>query len=223
MFEFYDLHTHTTFSDGVLIPAESVRRGKVNGYSGMALTDHADESNYKFIIENQKRFQESFNKISEFKIIVGVEFTHVKPSILGKLVCDAREFGADIVVVHGETIVEPVEKRTNRAAIDSGADILAHPGLIDEEDVKLAVKNNVALELTTRKGHSYTNGYVYSVASKYGATVVLNNDFHAPGDGLDINMLQKVLRGVGVGEAEMRTVFDNNKNIFYRCLGGESE
>lgn len=223
MFEFYDLHTHTTFSDGVLIPAESVRRAQVKGYSGIALTDHADESNYKFLIENQKKFQETFNKISDFKVIIGVEFTHVKPSIMGKIIYDARNFGADIIVVHGETIVEPVEKGTNRAAIDAGVDILAHPGLIDEEDVKLAVKNNVALELTTRKGHSYTNGHVYKIASRYDAHLVLNNDFHAPGDGLDINMLEKVLKGIGLDEAGIKDVFDNNKKIFYKRLGGKND
>lgn len=223
MVEFYDLHTHTTFSDGVLIPAESVRRAKVNGYSGIAITDHADESNYKFLIENQKRFQETFNKVSDFKVIVGVEFTHVKPSIMSKIIYDAKNFGADIVVVHGETIVEPVEKGTNRAAIDAGVDVLAHPGLIDEEDVKLAVKNGVALELTTRKGHSYTNGFVAAVAIKYGADLVLDNDFHAPGDSLSIDMILKVLKGTGLDEHMSKEVLNNNKNIFIRGLGGKNE
>lgn len=217
---FYDLHTHTTFSDGVLIPAESARRAEVIKYSGIAITDHADESNFKFIIEQQKKFQENFNKNSSFKVIIGVEFTHVKPTLIEKIVYEARRFGADIILVHGETIVEPVESGTNRAAIEAQVDILAHPGLISIDDVKLAKENNVALELTTRKGHSYTNAYVFKLAKMVGASVVVNNDFHAPGDALSIEMLQKVLKGCGVEDEEIEQIFKNNETIFKRALGG---
>jgi hypothetical protein len=31
----------------------------------------------------------------------------------------ARKAGAEIIVVHGETIAEPVEKGTNRAAVNN--------------------------------------------------------------------------------------------------------
>lgn len=218
--KFYDLHTHTTFSDGVLIPAESARRSEVIGYSGIAITDHADDSNFKFIIEKQKEFKLRFNNVSDFKVIIGVEFTHVKPVLLEKVIPEARNFGADIVVVHGETIVEPVKRGTNRAAIEACADILAHPGLITEEDVKLAVKNGVALEITTRKGHSYTNGHVYNLAKRFGANLVLNNDFHAPGDNLSIEMLVKVLKGIGINDGEIAAIFENNEKIFNKGLGG---
>ena len=217
---FYDLHTHTTFSDGVLIPAESVRRAEVLKYSGIAITDHADESNFKFLIDQQKRFQENFNKNSSFKVIIGVEFTHVKPILIEKIVYEARNHGADIILVHGETIVEPVATGTNKAAIEAQVDILAHPGLILEEDVKLAKRNNVALELTTRKGHSYTNAYVFKLAKMVGASVVLNNDFHAPGDALNIEMLKNVLSGCGVDSLEIEHIFKNNESIFKRALGG---
>ncbi|MBZ4672274.1 MAG: hypothetical protein JG762_504 [Deferribacteraceae bacterium] len=218
--KFYDLHTHTTFSDGVLIPAESARRAEVIGYSGIAITDHADDSNFKFIIEKQKEFQKSFNKVSDFKVIIGVEFTHVKPVLLEKIIPEARKFGADIVVVHGETIVEPVKEGTNRAAIEACADILAHPGLITEDEVKLAAENGVALEITTRKGHSYTNGHVYNLAKRFGANLVLNNDFHSPGDNLSIEMLVKVLKGIGINDEEIVTIFGNNEKIFNKGLGG---
>ncbi len=36
------MHTHSTFSDGVLTPAELVRRADLNGVSMLALTDHDD-------------------------------------------------------------------------------------------------------------------------------------------------------------------------------------
>ena len=37
-----DLHTHTVFSDGELIPAELVRRAMVLGHDVIAITDHVD-------------------------------------------------------------------------------------------------------------------------------------------------------------------------------------
>jgi len=220
--QFYDLHTHTTFSDGVLIPAESARRAEVLGYNGIAITDHADESNFQFIIEKQNEFKKRFNDVSDFKVIVGVEFTHVKPVLLEKIIPEARKCGADIVVVHGETIVEPVREGTNRAAIDACVDVLAHPGLISDEEVALAVKNEVALEITTRKGHCYTNGHVFKLAKQYGAKLVLNNDFHAPGDALSIEMLINVLKGIGADELDINNIFENNKKIFNKGLGGQN-
>jgi Histidinol phosphatase and related hydrolases of the PHP family len=39
-----DLHTHSIFSDGELIPAELTRRAAVAGYRAMAITDHGDFS-----------------------------------------------------------------------------------------------------------------------------------------------------------------------------------
>ena len=36
----FDLHCHSTVSDGLLAPAEVVRRATANGVSVLALTDH---------------------------------------------------------------------------------------------------------------------------------------------------------------------------------------
>ncbi|MEF3254907.1 MAG: histidinol phosphate phosphatase domain-containing protein [Deferribacterales bacterium] len=211
----FDLHTHTTFSDGVLIPSESVRRAKVKGYKGIAITDHADESNFLFLLEKQLKFKEEYNSSSEdFKVIIGVEFTHVIPSHIPKITEMARNNGADIILVHGETIVEPVEPGTNRAAIEAKVDILAHPGLISDEDALLAAKNNVYLEITTRKGHSLTNAYVAMMAKRYTCNLVINNDFHTPGDYVDYEMACKILKGAGLSENEVLTVFENNKKLF---------
>jgi len=48
-----DLHTHTTFSDGELIPAELARRAAKAGYRAMAMTDHADFSNLELILQHR--------------------------------------------------------------------------------------------------------------------------------------------------------------------------
>jgi histidinol phosphatase-like PHP family hydrolase len=198
----FDLHTHSIFSDGELIPAESARRACNVGYKGIAITDNGETSNLVWILERQLYFKEAFNKLSlNFKIIIGVELTHVLPEEIEKLTLKARESGADIVLVHGETIVEPVAKGTNRAAIDACVDILAHPGLISDEDAKLAASNSVSLEISTRNGHSYTNAHVTLKAREFGAKLVVNNDFHSPGDNLSIELIRKVLKGAGLKES----------------------
>lgn len=217
----YDLHTHTTFSDGVLIPAESVRRAAIDGYAGMALTDHADESNYLHIIENQLRFKEQFNALDEaFKIIVGIEITHVMPENIGELTVKARKAGADIIVVHGETIVEPVAEGTNLAAVEAGVDILAHPGLVTEEVVKRGIENGVYFEISTRKGHSITNGHVAAIVAAMGGNLVINNDYHAPGDRVSPALAAKILAGAGLSTAQADNVFENNRILFNKLYGG---
>jgi len=219
MIKMYDLHTHTTFSDGVLIPAESARRAQIDGYAGMAFTDHADESNYMHILENQLRFKEQFNAESDdFKVIVGLELTHVRPSQIGKLVEKARAAGADLVVVHGETIVEPVAEGTNMASVEAGVDILAHPGLITDDVIKKGIEKGVFFEVTTRKGHSITNGHVVKRVLELGGELVVNNDYHAPGDRVSLEMAKKILAGAGLDSVQISKVFENNNKIFMRSL-----
>jgi histidinol phosphatase-like PHP family hydrolase len=113
------------------------------------------------------------------------------------------------VIVHGETIAEPVAKGTNRAAIDAGADILAHPGLISESDVRAAKDKNVLLEITARKGHCLTNGHVARLAEKIGTKTIINTDTHAPGDLIDDEFAKQVIRGAGLNEAYFAKMQEN--------------
>ncbi|ADD68110.1 PHP domain protein [Denitrovibrio acetiphilus DSM 12809] len=219
MIKMYDLHTHTTFSDGVLIPSESARRAEIDGYAGMAFTDHADESNYMHILENQLRFKEEFNAQSEvFKVLVGLELTHVRPAQIPNLTEKARSAGADIIVVHGETITEPVAEGTNDAAVEAGVDILAHPGLISDDTIRKGIAKNVYFEISTRKGHSITNGHVAKRVLELGGELVINNDYHAPGDRVSVEMAQKILAGAGLSNDEINQVFENNRKIFFKSL-----
>ena len=40
-----DLHVHSFFSDGVLLPSKILRRAVALGYGAISITDHADASN----------------------------------------------------------------------------------------------------------------------------------------------------------------------------------
>ena len=208
-----DLHTHTFFSDGVLGPAELMRRVQVAGYQALAYTDHADISNMHHIIPDIAKFCQHTQKYVDIMIIPGIELTHVPPGQIASLVREARRMGAQIVLLHGETICEPVAPGTNRAGIEAGIDILAHPGLISEDEVRLAKERGVFLEITTRSTHGIANGHVTSLARRFDVPLVINSDFHAPGDNLTIEKREKTALGTGLSSEEYNRVLQNSVNL----------
>jgi histidinol phosphatase-like PHP family hydrolase len=135
-------------------------------------------------------------------ILPGVEITHVPKGFIKDIIAFARELGIYYVVVHGETLAEPVEEGTNRAAIEGGADILAHPGLIKEEDVALAKERGVFLEISGRKGHSLANGHVGSLAKRIGAKLLFDTDTHSPSDLVTVDQARRVVLGAGLTDED---------------------
>jgi len=199
-----DLHTHSFFSDGALLPSEQLRRAAAKGYGAIAITDHADSSNLEDILERLLRFARQQQGDFPLIFIPGVELTHVAPQSIAPLARRARELGAGLVVVHGETIVEPVLPGTNAAAVACpDVDILAHPGLLTPEEARLAAANGVYLEITSRGGHCLTNGLVARLAREAGAKLVVNTDTHAPRDMIDQSMARRVAQGAGLSEEEV--------------------
>lgn len=208
-----DLHSHSTFSDGALIPSELARRAEAKGYVALAITDHADHSTLDWIVPRMVRVCERICAAFSIRVLPGVELTHVHPAHIAELTCEARRMGARIVVVHGETLVEPVRPGTNLAAIEASVDILAHPGLISDDEAALAAKQGVFLEITSRKGHSLTNGHVLHMARKHGTGLVLDTDSHEPGDLLERGFAEKIARGAGMTEEEASRMFRNSLSL----------
>lgn len=213
-----DLHTHSLFSDGELLPAELIRRAAVIGYKAIAITDHVDQSNIDMVIPRIVKALKLLKGHIPITAIPGAEITHVPPALISSLVKEARQLGAKIVVVHGETIVEPVEQGTNKAAIEAGADILSHPGIISTEDLLFAKEKGVALEITSRKGHSLANGHVAKEAIKFGAPLVINTDTHSPADLITRETARKILLASGIDENRIESVFENSKAIVEKAL-----
>lgn len=202
----YDLHTHTVFSDGELLPSELIRRAAVLGYDTLAITDHADASNLGRLVESVAEVRDSAQHYG-VNLLVGVELTHVPPPLIPLLARDAKRRGADIVLVHGETVVEPVPPGTNHAACTCEyVDVLAHPGLITVEDARIAAERGMALEITSRAGHNRTNGHVVRVARETGCSLVVDSDTHAPSDLMTEEARWAVALGSGLTDAESRKV-----------------
>ncbi|MBP7793238.1 MAG: histidinol phosphate phosphatase domain-containing protein [Candidatus Goldbacteria bacterium] len=218
-----DLHTHTFFSDGDLLPSELIQRARKAGYEAIAITDHVDSSNIEEVIKSVKKACADANRAyKDIKCFTGVEITHVAPVLVRAMVLKARKLGADVVVFHGETVVEPVEPGSNRAAIEAGVDILAHPGLITPEDALLAAKKNVFLEITARDGHNKTNNHVASIAGKMGAKIVFNTDTHTPNNIVTDNRRKEILKKSGLNDDEILSVIKNSEIMVKKMLKNDS-
>lgn len=217
-----DLHTHSIFSDGELIPSEMARRAQDRGYRALAITDHGDHSNVDFLVPRVAKACRKLSDALGMPVIPGIELTHVPPEYIAELVREARDLGARIVVVHGETIAEPVLPGTNRAAIEAAVDILAHPGLISETDVMRAREQGVYLEISARKGHSLTNGHVLGLARRFEVPLVLNTDSHGPQDLITRDQAIRVALGAGMNLREVEVMMRNSEEIVRRATAGGS-
>jgi histidinol phosphatase-like PHP family hydrolase len=204
-----DLHTHTILSDGCLLPSELARRAKVMGYKVLAITDHVDRSNIDYVVPALVKVCSDLDSKIGIKLIPGCELTHIPAEDFKPLVEHARALGACIVIGHGETIAEPVVPGTNRAAVEAGVDILAHPGLISESDVQYALAKGVYLEISARQGHCLGNGHVAKLALKHGAGLVLNTDSHSPDNLITLEKANNIALGAGIDQNRVREVLFN--------------
>jgi histidinol phosphatase-like PHP family hydrolase len=207
----YDFHTHSFLSDGELSPVELIRRAVVNGYQAIAVTDHAGPGNLKRVIEEATKECRLASEYWGITAIPGVELTHVPAGSIAALAVEARKLGAELVVVHGETLVEPVESGTNLAAVSCPEiDILAHPGLLRDKEAKLAVQNGVFVEITARGGHNVSNGHVVKLGREAGVYFLIDSDTHSPGNLLTESWAKTVALGAGLTEQEAEAALKKN-------------
>jgi len=211
-----DLHTHSFHSDGSWCPAELVRRADEAGYRVIAITDHADASNLDELLLTLLRFIQETQSFLKIRVVPGIELTHVPPAQVAALTRRARQLGAKIVILHGETICEPVKLGTNRAGIEAGVDMIAHPGLISEEDAQLAAENGVYLEISARKSHGLGNGRVARIARETGAPLVINSDAHGGGNLMSPDWRERVAFGAGLLPEEIARINRNMLSLVER-------
>jgi putative hydrolase len=214
-----EFHSHSIFSDGTLLPAALLREAEVRGHSALAITDHVDTSNLEDVTKTLVRFAKAMQGKLGIKFIPGVEVSYIKPQYIADHCRQARKLGAKLIIVHGESPVEPVYPGTNHAAVKQPGlvDILAHPGNITEEDAILAAKNGVYLELTARKGHREGNRHVAEMARQFKAKCVVDTDCHNESDLITQEQAFQLCREAGLSDEEaLRTVKDNPQELLKR-------
>jgi len=216
-----DLHTHSFLSDGALLPEELIRRCESQGYRYLVITDHVGISNAANVVEALVRVARAYAGVEGIKVIPGAEITHVHPDLIPQAVAVARQAGARIIVGHGETLMEPVAPGTNAAFIRAGVDVLAHPGLIPDEDAMAAAESGVRLEISGRKGHCLANGHVVAAARRTGARLAFGSDGHAPGDYPTREFAEHILAGAGLTPEEIRGIFLEIQGFLDEALTSE--
>ncbi|MBM3250262.1 MAG: histidinol phosphate phosphatase domain-containing protein [Candidatus Omnitrophica bacterium] len=217
----YNLHTHSLLSDGVLLPSEIAARYIHAGYKAVAITDHVDYCNIDACIRGLLNFCRHWPKNAALKILPGVELTHLPLEHFKPLAKYARKAGIKVIIGHGETPAEPVIRGTNRAALEADIDILAHPGLITDKDVRFAGSRGIFLEITSRHGHSRTNSFVAKQALKFGAKLVLNHDSHAPKDIISPAQTVNIGRKSGLTLAQIDRIYRDTACLLKAKLKGK--
>jgi histidinol phosphatase-like PHP family hydrolase len=215
-----NFHAHTTLSDGALSPFELLRWAVAQGYGALAITDHAGLAELEWLAgilgETCRRAREEW----DIQALSGVELTHLPPPLIAEAAERAKAAGLDLVVVHGETVVEPVQPGTNRAALLSPhVDVLGHPGALTEEEAQLAAERGIFLEISSRRGHSLTNGLVAKRALAAGARLILDSDAHDPGDLWDDGFAHTVLHGAGIAGEVVEEVLYRNPELLLERIG----
>ena len=213
-----DLHTHSLLSDGELVPSELARRAEKLGHAAIAITDHVDLSNIEYVVPQIAKVAAELNRHMDIRVVAGAELTHVPVKTMAKMAKLARKLGAEVVVAHGETLVEPVHVGTNDASLAADIDILAHPGLMTLEQAERARKAGIYLELSARKGHCLTNGWVARMAMESKAELLLNTDAHSPNELLTLEEAIDVARGAGLDKKVAEKVVVKNPRELLKRL-----
>lgn len=209
----YDFHSHSIFSDGALLPAALIREAEIRGHLALAITDHVDASNIEDVIKSLVHFGKEMKGKLPIKFFPGVEISYVKPEFIPEYCKKARKLGAKVIVVHGQSPVEPVYEGTDHVAVKQKGlvDILAHPGnSLTEEDALLAAKNGVFLEITSRRGHREGNRHVAEMARKTGAKLLINTDSHSESDLLTYDQALLVAKEAGLSDPEAKLALTDN-------------
>jgi putative hydrolase len=100
-----DLHTHSIFSDGELIPAELAQRAFAAGYKALAITDHVDHSNIDFILPRIIKVCSKITEEGKIKVFPGVEIHACRSAQIAGMADEARKLGAKIVLYTGKQLL----------------------------------------------------------------------------------------------------------------------
>ena len=217
-----DFHIHSIFCDGMLLPAAIAREAEVKGHSAIAISDHVDASNLEEVLAALTKFVKKQGKTLPVQVLPGVELSYLRPDLIKDYAKRARKLGAKIVIVHGQSPVEPVIPGTNIESVKLKGlvDILAHPGnTLTEEEAVLAKENGIYLELSTRRGHKEGNRHVAQMAMKTGAKLLVNTDSHNETDMITQEQAYQVALDAGLTEEEaIKVVRDNPRELLARSF-----
>lgn len=175
--KFFDMHVHSTFSEGESTVEQFALRAKELGYAKICFSEFYEGRAW---FEKIKAEISKAERKSGIEVLLGLEAGNLKE--LRRLVGMRPTF--DVLLVHGGDL------RLNRAAVETKeVDILTHPERkrydsgLNHVMAKLARKNRVAVEInfneilqSTKKTRSRIMGYMsdnIALAKKYKMSIVV--------------------------------------------------
>ncbi len=214
----HDFHAHTYLTDGELSATDMWRHADRLEHRTLAITDHVAMEDPRPLLERLHAEARAWEG-APLVTLVGVEISMVPPRRIAEVARAARQAGAEIVIVHGETPVEPVPIGTNRAAIEAPeVDLLAHPGLLTEADAELARAHETVLELSARRGHSLANGLVAQRALAAKADLVVDSDAHTAEQLVPFGFARSIATGAGLSPSQVEGALgDAPRRLLKRC------
>jgi histidinol phosphatase-like PHP family hydrolase len=217
----YDFHCHTFLTDGRASATDMWYEADRLGHKALAVTDHVALDDPQPLLDRLRREAKAWEG-EDLTTLVGVEVTMVPPRRIPEVVRAARRAGAEVVIVHGETMANVVPIGTNRASVElNDVDILAHPGFITVEEAELAKAHDVILEISARNLHMTTNGHVARTALEVGNDLVVDSDAHAIEQLVPSHLARQVARGAGVPESSVgRVLRETPIRLLKRCGKG---
>jgi putative hydrolase len=214
----FDFHCHTFLTDGRASATDMWYEADRLGHSALAVTDHVALDDPQPLLDRLRREAKAWEG-DELTTLVGVEVTMIPPRKIPEAVRAARRAGAEVVIVHGETLAQAVPPGTNRAAVETNeVDILAHPGFITVEEAELAKAHDVILEISARSLHMTTNGHVARTALQVGNDLVVDSDAHAIDQLVPASLARQIARGAGVPDSAVaRVLRETPERLLKRC------
>lgn len=202
--------------------AEALRRASLCGLRAVGLIVRTDGSDLDGFAPLASRIR-ALSLYANVEAFAGVELVHVPPALLPETVREAREHGAELVIVHGETLADDVEVGTNLAAVEAGADILAHPGLVDDRVAAYAAEKGVALELSACPRHCLSNAWTAIMAHKAGCLLTPGSDALTPGDLANAGRWERICLGAAMTDAMREHFRDSASTLTNRLMAARKE
>ncbi len=157
----YDLHIHSTYSDGSASVEQIVKKAKEVGLKAIAIVDHSIEHRYGLDERKAKRRQEEIEKCAskyDIDVLSGIE-CGIKAD--GEIILPRFKFDLILASIHDFLYAEEYYHRIIECLKNNDFDVLAHlhstmfgslNGRILEKDleiVDLLIERDVALEINT--------------------------------------------------------------------------
>lgn len=193
-----DLHTHTTWSDGISGLEEMVSSARALGYEYLAITDHSrslavarglDEER---LAAQKARIEELNRELEDIRLLSGVEVDILPDGRLDLRDEVLAELDVVVASIHSGFRQDPqvLTSRLEGAIKNEHVDIVAHPtgrllgrrepyGVDLDRILDLAREMNTALEINASPDRLDLNDRQARRARERGVTVAINTDAHS--------------------------------------------